>query len=123
MEQKRQKSVLQQQKYKEKKGRKRELGKATPIAPSVEPNLGSPFKKPRKNQELDDNEGSGMRNCIEQSTFKLTEQMDSSLALNRRIKEEQDCPISIHQQSLIEDEVKLPQEEDQRNTLNMPKCL
>lgn len=47
MEHKRKKSVLQQQKYEERKGRKRLLGEAVPIAPCVITDMGTPRKKAR----------------------------------------------------------------------------
>lgn len=48
MELKRQKSVMQQERYKELKGRKRELGKATLITPTVNVQLETSWKKARK---------------------------------------------------------------------------
>jgi len=103
MELKRQKSVLQLERYRELKARKQELGKATLITPTLEIQSETSSKKARKNPVLNENEGIDASCCTkDEPTSKVTAEMDNSSELSIRIEQKEDYPTSTNEQSLTD---------------------
>jgi len=103
MELKRQKSVMQLERYKEMKARKKELGQVILTTPALEIQLETESKKVRKNPLLNDNEGIGARSCMrEEPTLKVTAETDNSLGLTDIIEQKEDNSTSMNEQSMIE---------------------
>jgi len=110
MEHKRIKSVLQQQQYEERKGKKREL--RTALASPVVTAQGSPLKKQRRNPTLNIQMENSVGNCVELSSLEISEQIGSSFELIIAPEEKDDVPISSQQQFSFQNEVTELLEED-----------
>jgi len=108
MEHKRKKSVLQKQKFEERKARKRLMVEAAPTAASVDTDLGSPRKKPRNGLVLNNNEKATLGNYFKQSTVKITEIKDRGMESHIKLEEKEDLPISLHEQTSTGNEAILP---------------
>lgn len=108
MEHKRKKSVLQKQKFEERKARKRFMVEAAPTAASVDTDLGSPRKKPRNGLVLNNNEKATLGNYFKQSTVKITEIKDRGMESHIKLEEKEDLPISLHEQTSTGNEAILP---------------
>jgi len=99
MELKRQRSVLQLERYKELKARKQELGKATLITPTLEIQSETSSKKARKNPVLNENEGIDVRCCTkDEPTLKVTAEIYNSSELSIRIEQKEDNETSTNEQ-------------------------
>jgi len=102
MELKRQKSVMQLERYRELKAKKREFGKATMITSTLEIQSETSSKNQGKNPVLNDNEGIGPRSGTRNApALKVTAEMDNSSGLSNRTEQKEDYPTSTNEQSLI----------------------
>jgi len=117
MEHKRKKSAFHQQKFEERKARKRLLVQAAQTAPSVDIDQRSP-RKSHNGYIVNNNEKANSGNYFKQSTIKIIEIKDSAMESNIKLEEREDLRIALHQQTSTRNKAILPLEYDHKTTVN-----